>query len=449
MKPLSSHVFHRQFQRPLPVAVTAEGVWIEDADGKRYLDASGGPLVVNVGHGREEIARALHHQIMTVDYVHPTMFTTGPVEELARRLAEKAPPDIERFYFMSSGSEAVETAVKLARQIHLAHGRSQRFRLISRWGSYHGLTLGALSATGKPAFRAPFTPMLIDVVHIPAPYCYRCAFGLRHPDCGLRCADALEVALHQAGTDTVSAFLAETVSGATIAAVPPPPGYFRKIREICNRYGILLILDEVLCGLGRTGRWFASEHFDVIPDIVTLGKGLGGGAVALSAIGVRTDHFDAVRKSGGFIHGGTFSHHPPATSVGNAVMEILESEKLVDRVAKKGTVFLEKIRQRVGSHPHVGDIRGIGYLWGIEIVKDRTKRESFPRSERIAEKLWSELFNRGIIVYTATGFAMPDGDALVIGPPFIVTDDQMNRIIDAIADALKVVPGACKEKNEP
>jgi adenosylmethionine-8-amino-7-oxononanoate aminotransferase len=441
MKVLSSNVFHRQFKRPLPFAVKAEGTWIEDADGNRYLDASGGPLVVNVGHGREEIARAIYNQIKGVDYVHPTMFTSGPVEELARRLTRKAPPGIERFYFMGSGSEAVETAVKLARQIHLAHGRPERFRLISRWGSYHGLTLGALSATGKPAFRAPFAPMLSDVVHIPAPYCYRCAFGLHLPDCGHRCADALEVALQQSGPETVSAFMAETVSGATIAAVPPPLGYFRKIGEICDRYGILLILDEVLCGLGRTGRWFASEHYDVVPDIVTLGKGLGGGAVALSAIGVRADHFDAVRKSGGFVHGGTFSHHPPAASVGNAVMEILETEKLVERVAENGPPFLEKIRQRIGSHPHVGDVRGIGYLWGIEIVKDRSTREPFPRSEQIAEKLWLDLFNRGVIVYTATGFALPGGDALVIGPPFIVTDAEMDRIVDALAVSLTVVPG--------
>ncbi|HSO20723.1 MAG TPA: aminotransferase class III-fold pyridoxal phosphate-dependent enzyme, partial [Desulfosarcina sp.] len=263
MATIPGNVFRRSLKGHLPSAVRAEGVWIWDDEGRHYLDASGGPMVVNVGHGRPEIAKAVHDQVMSVDYAHPTMFTGEPVETLARRLAALAPSGIDRFYFMSSGSEAVETAVKLARQIHLANGRSGRFRLISRWKSYHGLTMGALSATGKPAFRTPFAPMLTDAVHIPAPYCLRCDYGLTHPACSLKCADALERAILNHGPETISAFLGETVCGATVAAVVPPEGYWTRIRNICDRHGVLLILDEVLCGLGRTGRWFASEHYDV------------------------------------------------------------------------------------------------------------------------------------------------------------------------------------------
>lgn len=436
MNTMPGHVFRRRMDRPLPNAVRAHGVWIEDEDGNRYLDASGGPLVVNIGHGREAVARAAHDQILAFDYVHPTMFTGGPVEDLARSLAEHAPPGIDRFYFMSTGSEAVETAVKLARQIHLAHGRAGRFRLIARRGSYHGLTLGALSATGKTSLRAPFAPMLPETLHIPAPYCFRCAYGLPPAECGIRCANALEEAIQFAGPETVSAFLAETVSGATIAAVPPPSGYWPRIRNICDRYGVLLILDEVLCGIGRTGRWFASERYGVIPDIVTLGKGLAGGVAALSAAGVRDDHFEAVRAGGGFAHGGTFSHHQVAAAVGNAVIRILESERLIERVDELGETLGNKLKERLESHPHVGDFRGVGFLWGVEFVQDKTTSAPFPRSERVAERLWDALFHRGVLLYPATGLAGTDGDAMVVGPPFILAESEMDRLADVLAQAV-------------
>ena len=297
MPSISGAVFRRQLSRELAVAADASGVWITDDQGKRFLDGSGGPLVVNVGHGREEVAQAVAEQIRRCDYVHPTMFTGMPVETLARRLADRAPAGIERFYFMTTGSEAVETAVKLARQVHLERGEPQRYRVISRWKSYHGLTLGALAVTGKTSFRTPFAPMLPESHHIPAPYCYRCSFGLKYPACNLRCADALEEAILNLGPGTVSAFLAETVSGATIACVVPPPDYLARIRQICDRYGVLLILDEVFCGLGRTGKWFATENFDVVPDIVTMGKGLSGGTAALSAVGVQGRHYEARRAT--------------------------------------------------------------------------------------------------------------------------------------------------------
>lgn len=430
-------VFRRQLKTDLAEAAEARGMWIVDAAGRRFLDGSGGPLVVNVGHGREEIAAAVAEQIRRCDYVHPTMFTGAPVETLARRLAHRAPAGIERFYFMTSGSEAVETAVKLARQIHLERGQGQRYRTISRWKSYHGLTMGALAVTGRTTFRTPFAPMLPENHHIPAPYCYRCPFGLQHPACCLRCADALEEAILNLGPSTVSAFVAETVSGATIACVVPPTGYFQRIRQICDRHGVLLVLDEVFCGLGRTGRWFAAEHFDVVPDLVTLGKGLSGGSVALSAVGVQRDHFEAIRSgSGGFVHGGTYSHHQVACAAANAVLDIFEVENLVARVAEAGPRLGEMLRQRLGDHPRVGDIRGLGFMWGVEFVVDRDTRRPFPRAEQVTERLYHRLYDDGVLLYKSTGLAGLDGDAIVVGPPFVAADDELERIVEALARAV-------------
>jgi adenosylmethionine-8-amino-7-oxononanoate aminotransferase len=437
MAQIPGNVFPRRLDQPLPVAARAEGLWIVDTKGNRYLDASGGPVLVNLGHGRDEIARAVYEQILQCDYVHGTMFATEVVENLAQALAAHAPPGIERFYFLSGGGEAVEAAIKLARQIHLEYGRPQRVRLIARWKSYHGLSLGALAATGRTTFRAPFAPMLPEALHIPPPYCLRCSYGLTYPACRLRCALALEETIQNYGADTVSAFLAETVSGATIAGVPAPPGYFGLIREICDRYHVLLILDEVLCGLGRTGRWFASEHYDVVPDIVTMGKGLGGGAVALSAVGVQARHFDAICSGGGgFVHGGTFSHHSVAAAAGLAVVRIFERERLVERVAQVGKILGRKLKERLESHPNVADIRGLGFLWGVEFVQDKETLRPFPRSEKFAERLWRNIFQRGVVVYRSTGLAGIDGDALVIGPPYVVEEAQLDMIVDAIAQGL-------------
>ncbi|NSW85702.1 MAG: aspartate aminotransferase family protein [Syntrophobacteraceae bacterium] len=433
MNRIPGNVFPRRLDKALPMMSGAQGIWFFDDQGRRFMDVSGGPLVVNVGHGREEIARAIYDQVLRCDYVHPTMFTTQPVEELARALAAHAPPGVERFYFLSGGGEAVETAIKLARQIHLENGRHQRFRLISRWKSYHGLTLGALAATGRTTFRTPFAPMLTEVVHIPPPYCLRCSFGLTYPGCSLRCALALEEAIQNTGHETVSAFLAETVSGATIAAVPPPPGYFDLIREICDRYEVLLILDEVLCGFGKTGRWFAAERYGVVPDIVTMGKGLAGGTIALSAVGVQGQHFDAVCGGGaGFVHGGTFSHHSVAAAAGLAVIGIMERERLVERADRLGADLGRKLNARFLNHPNVAEIRGVGFLWGIEFVRDKASLQPFPRREKFVERLWQNLFNRGFLFYRSTGLAGIDGDALVIGPPYIIEEEQIDLMIEAL-----------------
>lgn len=438
MHNIPGNVFHRRLDRSLPWGVKAKGVWIEDAEGNRYLDASGGPLVVNVGHGREEIARGVYEQIMQYDYLHGTMFTSQVVEDLAQALATHSPQGIERFYLLSTGSEAIETAIKLARQIHIEFGRPQRIKLISRWKSYHGLTLGALSAMGRTSFRAPFAPLLSEVIHIPPPYCLRCSYGLKYPDCGLRCAWALEEAIQNVGPDIVTAFLAETVSGATLAGYPPPPGYWPLIREICDRYNVLLIQDEVMCGLGRTGRWFASQHYDMVPDIVTLGKGLSGGVAALSAVGVQSKYFDIIREgSGSFVHGGTYSHHAVAAKAGLTVIGILERENLVERVDRQGKILGEYLKKRLSRIPCVGDIRGIGFMWGIELVKDKETLMPFPRQEKVAEHLWEALFQKGIITYRSTTLAGMDGDALMVAPPYIMEEKDITFVVDTIGQVME------------
>jgi adenosylmethionine-8-amino-7-oxononanoate aminotransferase len=431
------HVFPRRLDPPLPVAVKADGVWIEDHQGRRYLDATGGAVVVNVGHGREAIARAVYDQIRRCDYVHPTMMTTPTVERLAAVLSGHAPEGIERFYFLSGGGEANEAAIKLARQIHLAAGRPEKFRLVARWKSYHGLTMGALAAMGRTTFRAPFAPLLADAVHIPPPYCLRCAFGLTYPGCALRCALALEDAIQNMGAETVSAFMAETVSGGTLAACAPPEGYFSTIREICNRYDVLLILDEVLCGMGRTGEWFACHHEGVSPDLITLGKGLSGGTLAISALGVRQEHFASVCADGGtFIHGGTFTHRGVAAAAALAVVEILEKEDLVGRVAHHGPLLGDMLAKELGDLPWVGDIRGRGFLWGVELVADRDTLRPFPRREQVAERVWQALYDQGVITYKSTGLAGIDGDAILIAPPFIMSTEDLQAICTKLGRAI-------------
>ncbi len=436
------NIFYRKPSGDLPVAVKGEGVFITDDHGQRYLDASGGAVVVNVGHGRAEIADAVASQMKEGCYFHPTMFTTAAVENLASELANRAPGGITRFYFMTTGSEAVETAIKLARQVHVNCGRAGRTKLISRWRSYHGLTLGALAATGRTGFRAPFSPMICDAFHIPPPYCLRCFFGLHPETCGLRCALSLEEAILDHGADTVSAFIGEPVSGASLAVYAPPPGYWPLIREICDRYGVLLIHDEVLTGMGRTGKWFASEHYGAYPDIVTLGKGLSGGAFPVSAVGVREDLYQQVVSGGGFAHGGTFSHHPAGAAAALANIGILERERLVERSAAMGPVLGEKLSLALRDSPFVADVRGMGLLWGIEIVADKESLKPFPRSKAVTEQLWNSLFSDGVILYKSVALAGAEGDGLVIAPPFIISEGEIDTLVSALERVICRVLGA-------
>ncbi|MCP4722296.1 MAG: aspartate aminotransferase family protein [Desulfobacteraceae bacterium] len=434
---IPGNLFPRRLDIKLPLAQKAQGLFIEDENQKQYMDASGGAIVVNAGHGRKQIAKAVYDQILSHDYIHPTMFTTQPVEMLATLLAKKAPGDINRFYFLSGGSEANEAAIKLARQIHIENGDESKYRLIGRWKSYHGLTLGSLGAMGRTSFKTNFAPLLKENLHIPAPYCYRCSFGLEYPSCKVRCALALDEAIENAGPKTISAFIAETIPGASIAASLPPKEYLKTIQEICHHHNVLLILDEVMCGMGRTGEWFAYNHFDVVPDIVTLGKGLAGGVIALSALGVKETHFNAIReKSGTFMHGGTFSHHPVAAVAGVALIKILEQEKLVERVRIKGEKLGKLLKKHLLPLAQVGDVRGKGFLWGVELVKDKKTKRPFKRSLKTVEGVWDNLFEKGYIIYKSTALAGADGDALVIAPPYIIEDNEMEMLVQTIKSVL-------------
>src|SRR5574341_114309 len=435
-----SHVFYRKQKRSKPTVSHGEGIYLWDTDGKRYIDASGGAVVVNVGHGIKEIADAIREQAAQVAYAHATMFTSAAVEELSDRLAAYLPMDDARLFYMTSGSEATETAMKLARQIQMARGESSRYKVISRWGSYHGGMLGSLSITGKPSMRGPYMPMFVDMPHIPPVYCYRCPFGLTYPECHLRCADVLEEEIKRQGPETVAAFIAEPIAGATLGAVVPPDDYWPRIREICDQYGVLLIDDEVMTGMGRTGCWFAIEAFGVSPDLICLGKGVSGGYLPLSVTAARGDLVDLLwEKLGDFNHGGTFSHQPVATAAGIAALTYMEECHLVEQAARMGDILGGQLRETFASHPHVGDIRGRGLMWALELVADRATKAPFPaRQHNIADRVYESAFERGLIVYVMGGGADGvNGDHVMVAPPLVVTEAQISEIVTLLRSGLE------------
>lgn len=434
-----SHVFHRKPGRPKPTISHGEGVYLWDTDGKRYIDASGGAVVVNVGHGVEAIARAVGEQAARVGYAHASMFTSDASEALAARLAAYLPLEDSRLYFLSSGAEAVEAAIKFARQVQIARGEPHRYKVIGRWGSYHGATLGALAVMGKPSMRRTYEPMFRDMPHIPPAYCYRCPFGLAYPSCGLACADALADEIVRQDPASVSAFIAEPVAGATLGAVVPPPEYWPRIREICDRYGVLLIADEVMTGMGRTGVWCAMQHFGVEPDAITLGKGLSGGVLPLSALAARgEDVAQVVSALGDFNHGGTFSHQPVAAAAGLATLDVLEGGELVGRAARMGEVLGQALRATFDAHPSVGDVRGLGLMWAIELVGERESRRPFEPGRKVAPKIAAAAFDRGLIVYAMQGGADGAvGDHVMIAPPFVVDDSEIEEIVGLLAESVQ------------
>ena len=469
----AGHVFYRRATHPHPMVERGEGVYLYDTEGRRYLDASGGAIVVNIGHGVREVAEAMAEQSAQVAYAHATMFTSRPLEEYAEALADVIPlPDV-RFFFLSSGSEAVETAIKLARQAQVERGQPGRYLTISRWQSYHGTTLGALAVAGKPKMRLLFQPMLPKTVHIPPPYCYRCPFGyaqgrpfgyaqdrpfgkvypehsqvtqdrpfgLAYPTCGIRCADALEVEIKRVGEENVAAFIAESVSGATLGAVVPPAEYWPRIRQICDEHNLLLIADEVMTGFGRTGRWFAIQHWDVVPDVVTMGKGTTGGYFPLSVTAVCGEWVETiVNGSGDFIHGGTFSHHAVGAAAGLATLHYLQEHDLVAAAAQKGAQLGEKLRAALEGLPCVGDVRGLGLMWGVEFVADRASKAPFPPETHFAQRVADAAFERGLIVYPGSGCADGvSGDLVMLGPPLIITGEQVDEMITLLRQAIVAV----------
>jgi hypothetical protein len=434
-----SHVFPRVLDRDLPVAVSAEGAWITDAEGKRYLDAAGGAIVVSLGHGDEALIRAATEQLGRTQYAHGTMFTTEAVEAYATEVAEVLPVDDARIYPVSGGSEAVETAIKMARAYHLARKEPARTTLIARRSSYHGNTIGALDASGKVPLRTPYTPWLGRFLHTSAPDEYRCENPSHPDDCGAWHAGELEKMITRHGPETIMAFIAEPVSGATLGAAVPPPDYWPAIVEVCRRQGVLVIADEVMTGFGRTGRWFGVDHWDVRPDLVTAGKGTTSGYVPFGFAAASGEVFETIARRG-FTHGFTWSHQALGAAVGRAVIRRLREDDLVARARDVGAALLGRLTEELDEVPIVGDVRGLGMMIGIELVRDRDSKEPFARAEAVTERIVTAAREAGLLLYSSTGHATgTDGDIVMLGPPFVLRDDDADVLVERTVAAIRSV----------
>ncbi|WGW03733.1 aspartate aminotransferase family protein [Tropicibacter oceani] len=439
-----SHIFARHCHASPPVAVGGKGCYLFDASGKQYLDGSGGAAVSCLGHGDPDITEAIKSQLDTLAFAHTGFFTSQPAEQLADLLIEHAPGDLDRVYLVSGGSEATEAAIKLARQYWVEKGEPQRSRLIARKQSYHGNTIGALSAGGNEWRRQQFGPLLLDVSHIDPCYEYRLRQdGESLEDYGKRAAQALEDEILRVGPETVMAFMAEPVVGATAGALAPAPGYFKHIREICDRYGVLLILDEVMCGMGRTGTLFACEQDGVAPDIACIAKGLGAGYQPIGAMLCTSAIYDAIANGSGFFqHGHTYIGHPAAAAAGHAVVNAILGRGLLERVNTQGTALAQRLEQRFGQHPHVGDLRGRGLFRGIELVEDRDTKAPFDPSRGVAAKIKKAAFAEGLACYPMSGtIDGRRGDHVLLAPPFIIEDHQLDELTDKLGRAIDAVIG--------
>jgi adenosylmethionine-8-amino-7-oxononanoate aminotransferase len=437
-----SAVLHRSLATPLPTVVRGDGAYLVDRSGKRYLDACGGAAVSALGHSNGAVIQAIKDQLDEVAYAHTGFFTNEPAEELAEFLVARAPEGFGagRVMFLGSGSEAMEAALKLARQYHVERGNPERGHIIAREMAYHGNTLGALAVGGHRQRRAPYQPLLIDVARTPACYAYR----MKRDDetdeeFGLRAANHLEEEILRLGPETVAAFVAEPVSGATLGTVPPAPGYFKRIREICDRYGVLLIADEVMCGMGRTGTLFALEQEGIAPDIITMAKGLGAGYQPIAAVMGSGKVIQAILDgSGSLWNGHTYMSHAVACAGALAVLRTIEAEDLLENVRRKGEVLSRLLKQRFGQHRHVGDIRGRGLFWSLELVADRTSKEPFPASARLASRIKATAQENGLLCYPASGCVDGElGDHVLLAPTYDVTEEQLNVIVEILERTLE------------
>ncbi len=411
------------------------GAILWDRDGRRYIDGSGGAVVVNIGHGRGEVASAMALQAGRAAYVHGTHFTSEVIEEYAARLAKHTPGDCNRLYLVSGGSEANETAIKLARAYHVANGQESRHKIIGRSISYHGNTLATLAVSGRPRLRLPYAPMIRPQPEVMSPFCYRCPLGQTYPECEVVCVEDLEAVIQREGPETISAYITEPILGASAGAGIPPEDYARRAREICTRYGVLYIDDEVMIGFGRTGRWFGIEWSGVSPDIVTCGKGMSGGYMPVGAALVSEKIVDKLAQSGGFIHGFTYSHNPVTAAACLATLQILEREDLVERSRVQGEKLLRRLQPLI-AHPHVGDVRGRGLMVGVEIVADRASHAPFPSEEHRSAILAARCFELGLVTYTGGGGAGLGGDVVMLAPPFVITDGELEEAAAILERAL-------------
>jgi adenosylmethionine-8-amino-7-oxononanoate aminotransferase len=434
----TSHVFYRKLTRRYPRIVRGEGCWLYDADGRPYLDAVGGAFVANVGHGVREIAAAIGQQAERLAYVNGTAFTHDPVEELADEIVRRSSGDLELVYPLASGSEAVEAALKLARQYWVEVGQPARRKIVALSPAYHGNTLLALSASAREHYQTYFRDWLVDVVRVPAPYAYRCECHGAPPLCPICSGEALELTLAREGPDSIAAVIAEPVGGSSSGASVPAPGFWPRVRAACDRAGILLIADEVLTGAGRTGTWSALEPYGVVPDIMTLGKGIAGGYVPLSAVVAPRRIVDVLASgSGALLHAQTFSHHATLCAAGVATLRYLRQHALIERCAAIAPAFHQRL-DGLRELPGVGDVRGRGLLAGIEFVADPVTRAPFPRSARFAETFAEAALDEGLVVWPNVGQADgANGDLAMLAPPFVVTHEELDLIVQRFGAALR------------
>jgi adenosylmethionine-8-amino-7-oxononanoate aminotransferase len=439
-----SHVFHRNPKNDYPVAVRGDGAYLIDRDGKRYLDASGGAAVSCLGHSDRAVVEAIKAQLDRLPFAHTSFFSNEPMEALADELIRRSPKEFDRAYFVSGGSEAVEAALKLARQYFVEKGEPQREHIIARRGSYHGNTLGALAVGGNAWRRKQFEPLLIDVAHVSPCYAYREQAAAESDDAyAARLAAELEAEILRLGGDRVIAFVAETVAGATLGAVTPVPGYFRRIREVCDKYDVLLILDEVMCGMGRCGALFTFEQEGVVPDLVCIAKGLGAGYQPIGAvIASRRIYETIVSGTGFFQHGHTYLGHAAACAGALAVQKRLNQDGLLERVGPLGELLDGKLRAAFGRHPYVGDIRGRGLFRAIELVEDRVTKKPFDPAKKVNARLKIEALNAGLMCYPMGGtLDGVRGDHVLFAPPFIVEEAQLDELVSKFSAALSATLG--------
>jgi adenosylmethionine-8-amino-7-oxononanoate aminotransferase len=437
----TDHVLYRDPQKTYPVVDRAEGIYLFDKKGKRFIDGSGGAMVVTIGHGVGEILDAMVEQAKKVSYAYTNQFTNEPQIQLAEKVTSMAPADISRAYFVSSGSGATETALKITRQYHLSVGKPSKYKVVSRWQSFHGNTIGALSMTGRPSWRRDYLPYIIDFPHIPPPYCFRCPFGKEYPHCDLDCAYELERVIKWESAETVAAFISEPLSGTSMTAVTPPLEYYKVIREICDKYDVLMIVDEVITGFGRTGKNFGIEHWDVVPDVITTGKGISSGYAPLAAVLIHEKVYERLRKrSLGSAAVFTYAGHPLSCAIALAVQDYMAEHNLIENVVRMGS-YLEDQLTRLKEMPIVGDIRGKGLMMGIEFVADKQKKTPFEVDKAVTRNIVSKAFEKGLIILAGTPGLIDGvlGDHMMIGPPYIVTESDIDEMCNILKESIREI----------
>ena len=430
-----SNLFYQTRSRR-PMVARAEGIYFWDRDGKRYIDGSSGAMVSNIGHGNPRVLAAMRRQMEEATFAYRLHFENEAAETLARRIAKRMPAHLDRVFFVSGGSEAVESCLKLARQYAIAVGQGSRYKVISRYPSYHGGTLGALALTGYAPMTAPFAPMMREMPKIPAPTCYLDRDSLDWEARGLRYAELLRDEIRRQGPETVLAFIMEPVGGASTGALVAPDSYYARVREICDEYGILLILDEVMSGVGRTGRFLAAEHWNLRPDIVAMSKGFAAGYAPLGAMVADRRLVEPVLDKGGFVHGYTYAGNPLACAAGLAVLEEIENHDLMGNAARMGTLLKSRLAGLVQRFPFIGDVRGLGLLLAFELVADRDSMQPLPKGLNAHSRLVDIAYDKGLIIYSRRTRGGLEGDHFLVCPPMIVDEAQIEEIITLLTDSL-------------